>query len=492
MHLIVKDMDIATGGPLIALINYKDAHKLDLHVGDRILIKKGRKQTVAIVDIGESDRAVSKGKIGLFEEVEDILKTKANDKVCIDLAQKPESVMFIKNKLEGKQLSKKEINEIVKDIVNRNLTDIETCYFIAASFTNGLTMRETVDLTNAIVDNGDQLKLDKKLIADKHCSGGVPGNRTTMLVIPICVAAGITFPKTSSRSITSPAGTADTMEVLCNVTIPVNKMKKIINKVGGCIVWGGGVNLATADDHMIKIRHPVSLDPEGMLLASIMAKKHAVNANHVLIDIPIGPDTKFKTKKQGKKLKKKFIKLGKLLGMKVKVILTDGTQPIGNGIGPALEARDVLYVLQNHEKAPQDLKEKALHMAALIMRMAKIKKPQKVAKEILESGKAYETMKKIIKAQEGNPDIKPGRIPIGRFTYHVKASHSGIIKHINNKTIAKIARIAGAPLDKSAGIYLYHHVGDYVKKGSKIFTIYARSKKKLKYAIDILKRFGWD
>ncbi len=491
MHLKVKDMDIATGGTLVALINQKDALKLDLHHGDRILIKKGRKQTIAIVDIGESEKAVQKGKIGLFEEVIDVLNAKYDDKVSIDIARKPESVIFIKKKLSGKKLTKKEIYHIVKDIVQRNLTDVEICYFISACYTKGLTTKETVYLTNAIVDNGEKLNLKKRLIADKHCSGGVPGNRTTMIVIPICVAAGITFPKTSSRSITSPAGTADTMEVLCNVTIPVKKMKKIVEKVGGCITWGGGVNLATADDHMIKIRHPVSLDPEGMLLASIMAKKHAVNANHVLIDIPIGPDTKFKSLKQGKKLKTKFISLGKKLGMKVKVILSDGSEPIGNGIGPALEAKDVLYVLMNHEKAPQDLKDKALYMAIKIMKLCKIKNANKKAKEILESGKAYDIMKKIIKEQGGNTITKPDQIKIGRFTHHVKATHSGIIKHINNHTIAKIARIAGAPLDKGAGIYLYHHVGDYVKKGNKIFTIYAHSQKKLKYSKDVLKRFGW-
>lgn len=491
MHLRVKDMDIATGGTLIALINYKDAARLDLHHGDRILIKKGKKQTVAIVDIAETKKAVPKGKIGLFEEVQDVLGAKNNDKVNIDIAMKPESVAFIKKKLEGKKLTKEEIDLIIKDIVNHNLTDIEVCYFIAASFTEGLTMKETVDLTNAIVENGDQLKLKHKLIADKHCSGGVPGNRTTMLVIPICAAAGIIFPKTSSRSITSPSGTADTMEVLCNVTIPVKQMKKIVNKTNGCIVWGGGVNLATADDYMIKIRHPVSLDPEGMLLASIMAKKHAVNANHVLIDIPIGPDTKFRTKKQGKKLKRKFVNLGRKLGMKVKVILTDGSQPIGNGIGPALEARDVLYVLTNDPRAPKDLKEKSLSMAIKLMKMCKIKNASKKAIEILESGKAYEKMQEIIKEQGGNPDIKPGRIHVGKYTYHVKATNTGNIKHINNKIIAKIARIAGAPMDKGAGIYLYHHVGDHVNKGDKIFTIYAQSEKKLKYAVNIFKRFGW-
>lgn len=491
MHLKVKDMDIATGGPLIALINFKDAIRLDLHHGDRIIVRKGRKHTIAIVDIGESKKAVPHGKVGLFEEVLDALEAKHDDEVHIDIANKPESISYIKKKLEGNELSHLEINEIVKDIVSRNLTDIEICYFISGCFTKGLNMRETIDLTKAIVHNGDTLKLKHKLIADLHCPGGVPGNRTTMVVVPICAAAGIIFPKTSSRAITSPSGTADTMEVLCPVTVSVKDIKKIVEKVGGCIVWGGGVNLATADDYMIKIRHPISLDPEGMLLASIMAKKHAVSANHVLIDIPIGPDVKFQTRWQGRRLKRKFIKLGRKLGMKVKVILSDGTQPIGNGIGPALEAKDVLYVLTNDERAPQDLRQKSLELSAMIMRMAGIKDAEAKARSILESGLAYKKMKDIIAAQGGNPNVKPDRIPVGRFKYHVRAAHSGRIKHLNNQVIAKIARIAGAPLDQGSGVYLHHHVGDAVEKGKEIFTIYADSAKKLKYAVGVLKKFGW-
>ena len=325
------------------------------------------------------------------------------------------------------------------------------------------------------------------MIVDKHCIGGVPGNRTTMIVVPMLAAAGLTVPKTSSRSITSPAGTADTMEVLCPVSIDVKKMKKIVKKANACMVWGGGpMNLAAADDKLIKIRHPLSLDPEGMLLASILAKKAAVGATIVLIDIPLGKQTKIKTKKQARRLKKKFVAIGKKLGMRVKVVVTDGSKPIGNGIGPALEARDVLWLLRGDPRAPRDLRAKSLHVASVMMEMAGIKNPLETAHVMLETRLAYKKMQEIIKLQGGNPNIDPDKIPLGKFTHDIKADKTGIIDSINNKTISKIARVAGAPEDKGAGLYLHKTVGHRVAEGDVLFTIYAESEQKLGYALHIL------
>jgi AMP phosphorylase len=315
MKLKVKDMDIATGGVLIVLVNEEDAHGLDLHYGDRVKIIKGKKTTTATINVAESKKAVPAGKIGL-------------------IAEKPVGVSYIQKKLNGGKLTKQEIDEIVKEIVKNNLTSIELTYFISACFTNGMTLAETIALTKAIVKYGSRLNIKKYPIIDKHSSGGVPGNRTTMVIVPIIAAAGLTMPKTSSRSITSPAGTADSMEVLAPVSLTLEKMKKVIMKTNTCIVWGGAIDLAAADDKLIKLRHPLSLDPEGMLLASILAKKAAVNSTHVLIDIPLGKDTKIKTKKRANHLKRLFIKIGKRLGMKIHVILTNGEEPIGNGIGP--------------------------------------------------------------------------------------------------------------------------------------------------------------
>ncbi len=487
MKLKIKDMDIATGGIIVAILNQKDAKKFDLRHGDRIVIKKGRQKAIAVLDIAESKKAVPPGMIGLYEESLKKLKAKQKDIVNFDLEARPDSVSYIRKKLDGENLNNKEMNEIVNDIVQGKLDSIEITYFIGACYTNKLDLKESIYLTNAIVKHGDRLKINKKLILDKHCTGGVPGNRTTMIVVPIIAAAGLTIPKTSSRSITSPAGTADTMEVLSNVCIPVPKMKKIVEKANGCMVWGGAMNLAAADDKMIKLRHPLSLDPEGMLLASILAKKSAVNATHVLIDIPLGRDTKIKTKKQAMHLKRKFIEIGKNIGIKIKVTITNGTQPIGNGIGPALEARDVLYVLRNDINAPISLRRKGLHLATLMLEMAGKKNARKIATELLDSGKAYKKMKEIIKLQGGNHNIEPEDIKLGKFTHTYKSPKTGKICDIDNKEIGRIARIAGAPEDKGAGIYLYKHEKHMVKKAEPIMTIYADSKTKLKYAIKALK-----
>jgi len=487
MKLKVKDLDIATGSTMVALLNQKDAKTLDLHANDRILIKYGKRSVVSVVNVAESSKVIKKGKIGLFEEVLDKLKVKKGRKVKIELEMKPNSVSYVLDKLKGEKLSKDKIDVIVRDIVNSRLSNIELSYFVAGCYTNGLDDQETANLTKAIVNNGLKLKF-KKPVVDKHCSGGVPGNRTTMLVVPIVAAAGYKMPKTSSRSITSPAGTADTMEVLAKVIFDAKKLKRIVNKIGGCIAWGGAVGLADADDKLIQVRHSLSLDPKGLLLSSILAKKYAVGASHVVIDIPIGNDTKVKTKRKGKALKKDFIKLGKKLGMKIKVYMTNGSQPVGNGIGPALEARDVLMVLENDPLGPMDLRDKSIHLAGDVFRMLGIKNPEKKAEQILESGKAHAKMMEIIKAQGGNHNIKPKDIKIGEFSHDYKAHKSGIIKDVNNFAINKLCRICGCPTNKGAGMYLYKHEKQKVSKGQKLFTLYSESKEKLKFAVEAMKK----
>lgn len=485
MKLKVKDMDIATGGVDVVILNEKDAALLDMHHMDRVLVKKGSKSTIAILDIAESKKAVPQSRIGLFEETLDVLGAKNNDVVEIFLAKKPESVNYIRKKLDGKELSYKETFAIVKDIVDDNLTSIELTSYVISNYTKGMTQREIVDLTKAMRDTGNKLELKDNIIVDLHSIGGVPGNRITMVVVPIILAAGLKMPKTSSRAITSPAGTADTMEVFCNVDLPVNKIKSIINTVGGFIIWGGAVNLAPADDKIIKVEHPLSIDAEGQMLASIMAKKASVGATHLLLEIPIGRGTKIASEKQANHLKDHFIFLGQELGIKTIVISTDGSQPIGNGIGPVLEAIDVLKVLKNESNLPNDLKIKSISIAGLILEMVgRVKEGAgcRLAEEILESNKAYTKFVEMIHAQGGKtPDIK--RLKPAKLSHDVKALKNGRIKSIDNILISKIARIAGAPKDKAAGLYLYNHVGDIVKKGDKLFTIYAEGKEKLNYAI---------
>ncbi|MBI2101144.1 AMP phosphorylase [Candidatus Woesearchaeota archaeon] len=486
MKLKVKDIDISSGGPLVAVVNHEDAAMLDLHVMDRIKIRKKGKIETAVVDIAESDKVVPKGRLGVFEEVIKSLKLKNNDKVEITIARKPLSIDYIKKKLDGLKLSQKEINQIVWDIVHNKLSAVELAYFVAACYTNVMSTEETIMLTKAMVKHGEVLNLGKRPIVDKHSIGGIPGNRTTLVIVPIIAAAGYFIPKTSSRSITSAAGTADTMEVLADVTFPISKMREIVLKTRGCIVWGGSLNLAPADDKIIAVERPLEIDAESQLLASIMAKKHSVSSTHIVIDVPVGRDSKVKNKVEALRLKKEFEKIGKRLKKHVRVLLTDGSQPIGNGIGPALEARDVLWLLKRDPRKPMDLEKKCLMMCSKIFGMVGIRDGYRKALEILNSGRAYAKMVEIIKAQ-GGKEIAAEDIKIGKFHFDVLSARSGRVAGIDNLSVSRISRIAGAPDDKGAGIYLYKHVGDRVKRGEKLFTIYSESRHEFGYAKDVAK-----
>jgi AMP phosphorylase len=490
--LKVKNMNLVTGGILVATLNEKDANHYDLHSLDRIKIKVGKKIETVVLDIAQSNKIVGPGKIGLFEDVIKILDLKNNDEVEIIPAGKPLSLEYIKKKLDGKKLNKKEFDQIVWDIVHHKILEAEITYFVAGCYTHKLTMQETIWLTRSMTDNGEVLKFNKYPIIDKHCIGGVAGNRTTMIIVPIIAAAGLTIPKTSSRSITSPAGTADTVEVIAEVDVNNNDMKKIVRKTNGCMVWGGGLNLSPSDDKIINVERLLSIDAESQLLASVLSKKASVSATHLLIDIPTGIGSKIPDRKKALSLKRRFEKIASKLNIKIQVIITDGRQPIGNGIGPALEAKDVLYILDQDNRRPLDLEKKALMMAGIMFEMVnKAKKGEgyKLAKEILDSGKAYQKFIEIVKAQ-GKKQIFPDKIKVGTWKHDVKAHKSGKIRTINNKTISKIARIAGAPKNNGAGIYLHKHVGDSVKKGQKIFTIYAVNKLKLEFAKNTLNQLN--
>ncbi len=484
MKLKVKELDISSGGALLVVLNSLDAAKMDLHSLDRVKLSKNGAVETATVHIAENSGVVQEGTVGIYHEMEKALGLKNGDVVAITLARKPLSLEYIRQKLDGQKLSKEKINQIVWDITHNKLSDIELTYFVAACYTNTMSMEETVLLTKAIASHGTILKFKSKIVMDKHCIGGIPGNRTTMVLVPLIAAAGYTIPKTSSRSITSPAGTADTMEALCCVSLSIPDMQKVVEKTNGCIVWGGALNLAPADDKIIHVEKPLEIDAESQLLASIMAKKYSVSSTHILIDIPVGNDAKVKSKHEAATLKKHFEQIGKKLGKKIRVILTDGSQPIGNGVGPALEARDVLWLLRRDQNRPLDLEKKCITMASEMFAMVGVKNGRQMAIELLDSGAAYAKMQEIIKAQFGH-ELMPEDLPLGKFTFEVQAHKGGKVKDIDNIVISRIARVAGAPSNKGSGLYLHKHIGDKVKRGDALFTIFSESQEKLHYAADI-------
>jgi AMP phosphorylase len=482
MKAKVHFYEVETGKPIVVL-NGEDMKEMGVHIGDRIIITKGKLAVTAIIDATTS--LVSAGEIAVFEEVRKSLELDPKDLVDIKPAPRPKSIEFIKKKLQGQHLHGHEITTIVQDIVDNNLSDIELTALMVSAHINGYDMDETVAMTQAMVDTGEQINFGPNTV-DKHCIGGVAGNRTTMVVVPIIAAAGLTMPKTSSRAITSPAGTADTMEVLAGVNFTVEELKEIIEKTGAFIVWGGAVNLAPADDKIIRVEYPLSIDPEGQVLASVMAKKKSVGSKYLVIDIPFGKGAKIDDMSVAYDLAKKFIQLGARLEIKTKCLVTDGSSPIGRGIGPALEARDVLLSLEG--KGPLDLTNKSIDLAAALLELAgKVRSGEgrAFAEKILESGKAMAKMREIIEAQGGDRSIKAKDIVIGDKAFDVLAERTGRVHSIDSKLISKVARAAGAPKDLGAGIYLHGCVGDTVEKGGKLYTIYSSSESKLDDAIKL-------
>ncbi|MFH0861409.1 MAG: AMP phosphorylase [Candidatus Altiarchaeota archaeon] len=483
MNVKVHYYEIETGKPIVVL-NEEDMKELGVHIGDRIRISKGDKMAVtAIIDATTS--LVPPGEMGIFKDVKEALDLNGGDDVDIKPASKPKSAEFIKKKLQGQHLHGHEITTIVQDIVENNLSDIEVTALIVAAYIKGYDMDETVALTQAMVETGEQINFGPNTV-DKHCIGGVAGNRTTMIVVPIVAAAGMTMPKTSSRAITSPAGTADTMQVLAKVEFTIPELKEIVKKTGGFIVWGGSVNLAPADDKIIRVEYPLSIDPEGQVLASVMAKKKSVGSKYLVIDIPVGKGAKIEDMNAAQDLARKFIQLGNRLEIKTKCVLSDGSAPIGRGIGPALEARDVLLCLEC--RGPLDLTNKSIDLAAALFELSgktRAGEGRALAEKMLSSGKARQKMMEIIEAQGGNAKIKPETIPLGDKTFDILSDRAGKVNSIDSKVISKVARAAGAPRDLGAGVYLESCVGDTVQKGGKLYTIYAQNAGKLEEAIKL-------
>jgi putative thymidine phosphorylase len=485
MKLKIKNLNWLAGRPVV-ILNEKTAKKMDIYVDDRISIS-GKKKIYAVVDIFS---IVKKDEIGLSEELTKILKLEDKTWVDVDSSEVSQASFLINKKLNGKELTNKELVFIISEIVQNNLTEAEIAYFTAAEKMHGMTMREVIGMTEAMVKTGIKLKFNQKYIADKHCIGGIAGNRTTPIVVSICACAGLTLPKTSSRAITSASGTADVIEAITNIELSEEQIKKVVKKTGACLAWGGSLGLAPSDDKIIRVERLLNLDVEPQLLSSIMSKKISAGSKYILIDIPYGKESKLKTLEEAKSLGKKFKIIAKYFKVKLKTVYTDGSEPIGNGMGPILELLDVTAVLKNLPNAPQDLREKSLFLSAELMSLCGIRNAKKKAEELLSSGAAFEKFKEILKAQDGNEDYdkKISCLTLAKYKKTIKSKKTGEISSISNKKINSLCRILGTPETKSAGVFLHCHVGKINKKDL-LLTLYAESKTKLKDGLKYIKEF---
>ena len=396
------------------------------------------------------------------------------------------AINAIQKKLLGKRLSYREIYMLMDEIGHHRLSDVLTTYFVASSFREGFSAEELYFLTKAMVNTGTRLNF-KGMIADKHSSGGVAGTRTTLIIVPIIAAAGIRIPKTSSRAITSPAGTADVMETMAKVTFNPHQIETMIDKIGGCVVWGGHLGIAPADDVIIRIEEPLSFEPFDKLIVSIMAKKVAVSATHLVLDIPVGKTMKIRHFFDAEKVTSKFKQLGNKFGMKIVFDVNETLEPAGRGVGPALEARDVLYVLEQKKERPLALEAKALRLAGKLLQLCFAdvgvkKNGEEEARRILTDGRALKKFHEIIHIQGGDADIDSDNFKMKSHYSEYPSARSGKIKEINNYHLNMVARILGAPADKYAGLYLYKKVDEFVSKKEPLLRFYSSDKYRLREA----------
>ena len=478
LHAKVQEFPVDFGSKTLCLLHANNPIAKRLLAGaERVSLMANGKSTVADLGWTETGSFVESDKCAVSERVLSDLEIQAGHTVRIERSPSPQSRAVLQKKVRGGHLSANEIKGFVKDLVDGRFSSSEIAGFLVSAARN-LTIDEIIELTKARAAYAHCHEWDTEIVVDKHSMGGIPGNRVSPIIIPIIAAFGLTMPKTSSRAITSAAGTADMMEILARVDLTPDQMQHVVNKTGACIAWNGRLTHSPVDDVMNSINRPLGLASALLDVSSIMSKKLAAGSTHVLIDLPIGPQAKTTSPAEGARLKELFEAVGTGVGLKVHVNLADGTKPVGQGIGPILESIDVLDVLSNKPGAPQDLLQKSVQYAAYILEWTgsvEHGQGQSTALDIVASGQAYDKLQEIIQAQ----GQQPGDLKAGQFTGEITTQHTGLIEEMDIRAISSIARAAGAPLDKSAGVYLCANVGSRVDKGQPLLRIHSSSQQGL-------------
>ncbi|MCK4870699.1 MAG: thymidine phosphorylase family protein [Gammaproteobacteria bacterium] len=450
----------------------------------RIQVVSGTRTVIATLNT-VGPEILEENRVGLSEFAWKLLEAREGDVLRLFHQDHLESLSYVRSKIFGHKFNEHQLQAVVRDIARGSYSDIHLSSFVTACSGGKLDTDEILSLTQAMITVGDKINWPSKMIVDKHCVGGLPGNRTTMIVVPIVAAFGLMIPKTSSRAITSPAGTADTMEVLSPVKLRLSQMRKVVEKEGGCIAWGGAADLSPADDILIRIERALNLDNEGQLVASVLSKKVSAGSTHVLIDMPIGPTAKIRGMHAAEFLRDHFMAVAHEIGLTIETVFSDGSKPVGRGIGPALEARDVLAVLQNEKDAPQDLRDRSLELAGKVLEFSPdVAKGTGlgIATEILDNGKAWTKFLAICEAQGGF--FEP---TIAKYKHVVTAPRKGKVLSIDNRRIATVAKLAGAPHAKAAGIDLHVNVDGFVEAKQPLYTIYSETPGELDYAIKAIR-----
>lgn len=450
-----------------------------------VLIRSGSREVQALLYQVESD-VIALDEVALSEAAWSLLGVTEGQAVAVAHAPAIESLASVRRRIHGNRLDAAAFSAIVQDVVAGRYTDVHLAAFLTAGAALPLDDQETIDLTSAMVDAGERLNWKSETVIDKHCIGGLPGNRTTPIVVAIVAALGLVMPKTSSRAITSPAGTADTMETLAPVNLDLATLRRVVEREGGCIAWGGSVHLSPADDAFVRVERELDVDTEGQLIASVLSKKVAAGSTHVVIDIPVGPTAKVRSADAGLRLAERLTAVAAHFGMTAKCLQTDGLQPVGRGVGPALEAHDILAVLRNEPDAPDDLRSRAATIAGAALEIggkAVAGHGAALALATIADGAALRKFERICEAQGGMRTP-----PVAGYTRPLIAPQSGRVVQINNRKLARLAKLAGAPQAKAAGVRMAVRLGDEVQREQPMLTVHAETTAELDYAFDYVER----
>ncbi len=398
---------------------------------------------------------------------------------------------IIEKKRDGHKLTKEEIDFFVRGYTDDKIEDYQASALLMAIFINGMDEEETVNLTESMAKSGDMLDLSSidGITADKHSTGGV-GDKTSLIVAPICTSLGIKMAKMSGRGLGHTGGTIDKLESISgfNVSLEKDDFFKQVNSIGISIIGQTG-NLAPADKKIYSLRDvTATVDNISLIASSIMSKKIAAGAQNIVLDVKCGSGAFMKDEKSATHLAETMVNIGKMCGRNIAAVITDMDIPLGSNVGNSLEIKEVLDILNN--RGDRQLRELCLVLSATILSISfdwNYEDAYKKAEQSLENGSAYNKFVEFVAAQGGNTDFSA--LPVAKKSLEIKADKKGYIQSIDSRIVGESAVLLGAgrekksdTIDYGAGIVLYKKTCDEVKIGNTIAILYAETDEKLKNA----------
>jgi pyrimidine-nucleoside phosphorylase len=400
-----------------------------------------------------------------------------------------QAVELIRKKRDGQQLSTEEISWLIDNYTREQVPDYQMAAFMMATYWRGMTARETSDLTLAMVRSGEELHVKDLVspVVDKHSTGGV-GDKVTLAVAPLVAACGVAVGKMSGRGLGHTGGTIDKLESIrgFRATLSRTEFKEILvrHKI---VLAGQSSDLAPADGKMYALRDVTStIDSIPLIAASIMSKKLAIGASHLLLDVKVGSGAFMKTVEQARELAQAMVDIGRLAGLYTVAAITAMDQPLGHAIGNALEIKEAIAILQGH--APEDVAELCYHEAAELLVMteqaASFEEAEKRVQQAISSGAGVEKLAEVIAAQGGDPRQieQPELLPSAPVQVMLKAPRSGYLSGIQSEQMGLASMRLGAgrfkkgeAIDHSTGFILQAKVGDQLQQGDPLVEIHARN-----------------